>query len=146
MGKSFFFPPSFVNCKGGGLSVRLCGDFGSAFEAKRKVFNLIFNFNPLKYVSDLETYKSNLAEDPTGRSKAISFNFAIIREFKAAHNYLDTSVTGCSLLIVDDPLIKNVCLFFGRKISYINAYMWNLNGMLLLLLSRFSHVRLCATP
>ena len=92
------------------MSVRLPGDFGSAFEAKRKVFNLIFNFNPLKYVSDLETHKSNLAEDPTGRSKAISFNFAIIREFKAGHNHLDTSVTGCSLLIADDPLIKKVCL------------------------------------
>ena len=77
LGKSFFFFPFFLNCKGGGLSVRLCGDFGSAFEAKRKVFNLIFNFNPLKYVSDLETYKSNLAEDPTGRSKAISFKFCV---------------------------------------------------------------------
>ena len=129
VGKSFFFFPFFLNCKGGGLSVRLCGDFGSAFEAKRKVFNLIFNFNPLKYVSDLETYKSNLAEDPTGRSKAISFNFAIIREFKVGQNYLDTSVTGCSLLIVDDPLIKNVCLFFGHNISYINAYTQNLNGI-----------------
>ena len=111
VGKSFFFfASSFLNCKGGGLSIRVPGDFGSAFEAKRKVFNLIFNFNPLKYVSDLETHKSYLAEDPTGRSKAISFNFAIIREFKAGHNYLDTSVTGCSLLIADDPLIKKVCL------------------------------------
>lgn len=34
-------------------------------------------------------YKLNLAEDPTGRSKAISFNFTIITEFKAGHiNYL----------------------------------------------------------
>ena len=89
--------------------VRLCGDFGSPFEAKRNVFNLIFNFNPLKYVSDLEMYKLNLAEDPTGRSKAISFNFNTIKEFKAGHlNYLDTSATSCSLLILKDPLIKNV--------------------------------------
>lgn len=66
------------------LSVKLCGDFGSPFEAKRKVFNLMFNFNPLKYVSDLEMYKLNLAEHPIGRSKAVSFYFAIIRGFKAA--------------------------------------------------------------
>lgn len=51
----------------------------------------MFNFNPLKYVSDLEMYKLNLAEDPTGRSKAVSFNFSIIREFKTGHlSYLDT--------------------------------------------------------
>jgi hypothetical protein len=50
------------------LSLRLCGGFDSRFEAKRKVFNLIFNFNPLKYVSDLEMYKVNLAEDITGKN------------------------------------------------------------------------------
>lgn len=50
----------------------------------------MFNFNPLKYVSDLEMYKLKLAEDPTGRSKAISFNFATIKKFKAGHlSYLD---------------------------------------------------------
>lgn len=36
------------------LSLRLRGGFDSLFEAEGKVFNLIFNFNPLKYVSDLE--------------------------------------------------------------------------------------------
>ena len=54
-------------------------------------------------------YKLYLAEDPTGRSKAISFNFTTMKEFKAGHlNYLDTSVTSCNLLILKDPLIKNV--------------------------------------
>lgn len=103
----FFFLP--LSKQQGRLSVRLCGDFGPPFEAKRKVFNLIFNFNPLKYVSDLETYKLNLAEDPTRRNKAISFNFAITKEFKAVHlNYLDTSATSCNLLILKVPLSTNV--------------------------------------
>lgn len=92
------------------LSVRLCGYLGSSFEAKRKVFNLAFNFNPLKYVSDLEMYKWNLAEDPTGRSKAVSFNSPIIKEFKVGHlNYLDTSATSCNLVILKLPLSKNLC-------------------------------------
>lgn len=52
--------------------------------------------------------KLNLADDRTGRSKAISFNFAIIKEFKAGHlNYLATSVTGCNLLTVKVPLVTN---------------------------------------
>lgn len=59
---SFFFPQTARR-----LSLRLCGGFDSLFEAKRKVFNLIFNFNPLKYVSDLEMYKLKLAEDLTGK-------------------------------------------------------------------------------
>lgn len=105
---SLFFFPIPLSRQQRRLSVRLCGDFGSPFEAKRKVLNLIFNFNPLKYVSDLEMCKLNLADDRTGRSKAISFNFAIIKEFKAGHlNYLATSVTGCNLLTVKVPLVTN---------------------------------------
>lgn len=54
-------------------------------------------------------HKLNLAEDPTGRSKAVSFNFARRKEFKAGHpNSLDTSVASCNLLIVKVPLIENV--------------------------------------
>lgn len=64
----FFFP--FMR----GCQLCLCREFCSLFEAKRKVFNLIFNFNPLKYVRDLDVNRVNLAEDPSCGSKVISFN------------------------------------------------------------------------
>lgn len=54
-------------------------------------------------------YKLNLAEDPTGRSKAVSFNFAIIKELKTGHlSYLDTSATSCNSVILKVPHIANV--------------------------------------
>lgn len=57
----------------GGCQLCLYREFASPFEAKRKVFNLIFN--PLKYVRDLDVYRVNLAEDPSYGSKVISFNY-----------------------------------------------------------------------
>lgn len=52
-------------------------------------------------------YKLNLA-DFTGRSKAVSFNCAVINQFKAGYlNYLNNSATSCNLLILKLTLSKH---------------------------------------
>lgn len=57
----------------GGCQLCLYKEFCSFFEAKRKVFNLIFN--PSKYVRDLDVNGVNLAEDPSYGTKVVSFNY-----------------------------------------------------------------------
>lgn len=111
---SFFFFPFMRGCQ-----LCLCREFCSLFEAKRKVFNLIFNFNPLKYVRDLDVNRVNLAEDPSCGSKVISFNCWLPREFKACHlNYLSIPATSCNLLIF------YISFYWSKIFRKVTSYKW----------------------
>lgn len=103
----------------GGCQLCLYRVFCSLFEAKRKVFNLIFNFNPLKYVGDLDMNRVNLAEDPSYGSKVISFNYWLPREFKACHlNYLSIPATSCNLLIF------SISFYWSKIFRKVTSYEW----------------------
>lgn len=92
-----FFLPQVCN---GGCWLCLYRKCCSLFEVRRKVFNLIFNFNPSKYVRDLEVNRVHLAEDPSYGTKVIPFKYWLPREFKAWNlNYLSIPATSCNLLI-----------------------------------------------
>lgn len=103
----------------GGCQLCFYRKFCSLFEAKRKVFNLIFNFNPLKYVRDLNVNRVKLAEDPSYGSKVISFNYWLPREFKACHlNYLSIPATSCNLLIF------YISFYWSKIFRKVTSYEW----------------------